>query len=333
MMSDAVLQRYSDVFWATMKDFSEFNLRVFPKCAVFCEWDLWLNTVIGDDPKQRRKTLEKWYDAMHAPLVTGCAKYMKAVASITGSPAMVYHAVYYSDANAVHASVPMFVEIDLPGKMSSGVSPEDKTQMWKTYKDLYHASCMALGRAIPTVPTSEDIAADIAKRRECKETLTPNTTLSHNLRDVIGKLLLLRGKNDAVAEGVAVKLSALNPAQIEALRVASMADPPDAACIMGLCTELGSEDYADGAQRETLRSLSQLLSMNSNIPTGMMKGIEEVAASLMKDVESGNVDINKLDIDAIGRRVLSGVSPTDIADFSNNIESLLPILSAGMGKK
>ena len=328
---ESMRARFEGVFWETMEEFCAFHRTAFPECAASKDWELWRINCVGEDVGRRRKALGTWADTMHSPLVKGCAKYAKAIQSLTGEPACVFHAVHYADAHALHESVPMLAELDLPTKVAS-LSAEQRGNMWKMLQNLYKVSCLATEHEIASVPTPEQIAADIARRKEAKEakesTGGAHGTVEANVREAVSKLLSLRG-HEAGVEAAASTLLALDREVVGELEAAAAATPPDAARLAAACVQLGEEPY-DDAQAGVLRNCLQMLSMRSTIPPTMMRGIEDVASSIMRDMQSGTMDLSSLDMDAIGRRVLSGVSPDDIADFSNQIDKLMPMLSANL---
>ena len=90
---------------------------------------------------------------------------------------------------------------------------------------------------------------------------------------------------------------------------------------------LGSEDL-DDEQWTLVEKILGLSSMEAAIPTNMMRGIEDVAAKLVQDIEAGKADLSNLDIEAIGQRVLSQVDTSDVSAFAANLDRILPALGS-----
>ena len=73
--------------------------------------------------------------------------------------------------------------------------------------------------------------------------------------------------------------------------------------------------------------------MKNAIPSNMMSGIERVASSLVRDINSGKMDFASLDVEKIGEQVLQGVGEGDVNDFANSLDKILPALqSMGGGR-
>lgn len=89
--------------------------------------------------------------------------------------------------------------------------------------------------------------------------------------------------------------------------------------------ELG-EDAPTGEQWELLDKAVGLATMQDAIPQPMMQGIESVANQLVKDLAAGKADLSNLNIEAIGKQVLSNVAPNEVSDFANNLDKILPAL-------
>lgn len=98
--------------------------------------------------------------------------------------------------------------------------------------------------------------------------------------------------------------------------------------------ELGNDEYSDESLAIAHR-IGSLCTMKNAIPTNMMSGIERVASSLVRDINSGKMDFASLDVERIGEQVLQGVGEGDVNDFANSLDKILPALQSmggGIGK-
>lgn len=331
-MKDIFAQRAVDSFWSLMHDFGAALKETFPDCEETKDWVLWSDNVIGTDPDKRLKGIETWYETMSTPLAKGCAKYAKAVQSITDAPTTVYHAVAYRDAEAAHATASVLKPLDFPGKMKT-LKGEERDVFWQYLSELNAHAYGALRRACPAVPTSDEIAKDIAKRRSqasasksLETTLTGSGNFEKSIEDGWKKLCASRGVA-AAFDGVVAKL--------EAFAIDGSATDLEARSRLVLdrfSDELGARPLTQDEWVQ-FESVHQLCTMHSAIPTEMMRGIESVANGLVEEVANGKASLETLDIEAIGQKVLSQVSSHDISSFASNLDKILPALGGQIPKK
>ena len=168
-MKDVFRQREVDSFFQLGRDFGASLREAFPDCAETQDWVLWMNNVIGDDPARRDEALASWCEGLSRPLAKGSAKYMKAVQSITGAPALVYHAVAYRDADAVHANGDLLRPLDFPTKLRQPCMDEQNRQIfWQYLNEMTGHAYRATRTTPPAVPTVAEIEANIERRRAQK---------------------------------------------------------------------------------------------------------------------------------------------------------------------
>ena len=123
-MKDIFSKKSQDSFFEVLQYFVESLEEMFPSDLEVKEWALWFRNVVVDDEKKRQEGVAKWVECMQTPLVKGSASYSKAIQSILGSPATVYHAIAYHDAKAADASSPMLQPLCLCDKLKSEVMDE-----------------------------------------------------------------------------------------------------------------------------------------------------------------------------------------------------------------
>ena len=106
-------------------------------------------------------------------LVKGCAKYARAVHSITSQPAMVHHALTYHDAHAVRATCPEFLQgIDRCSVLTT-MGNEKSMCFWKYIDEISRMSYEATGTELPRTPSREEIAQNIQQRKGGSATPAP----------------------------------------------------------------------------------------------------------------------------------------------------------------
>ena len=308
-MKNVFAERSKKAYWDLMVDFADSLRSTFPDCAETQDWCLYLKNVVVGDAKREADGLEKWCAGMRTPLKK--AKYAKAVQSITGEPATVYHAFAYRDMDAADASFEALQSLSLPDKVKS-MDAETRAVFWQ-YLDELNKHAM---RDPPTVPTSEAIAADIARRRGAGT----QPVLQHGLAEVWTQLCGCKPSRDTLAEVASSKLD-------ETRTVADACRARDPAGPERLAQEFPELTLPLSDERWSLLDKALgLACMENAIPKPMMGAIENVANQLVKDLTTGKTDFANLNLEAIGQQVLTNVSPEEMSSFANNLDKILPAL-------
>lgn len=266
-------------------------------------------------PDERKEEVRFWWQELNRPLVKGSAKYRTAVTSLLSQPATVYHALKYRDPQAMEEASEFFKAMGL-----TTCSTSLGTLLWEYLEELTDESYTALRETCPRVPTSKEIADDIASRKRGKT----------------------RGNEAVLGQGAYDMLCGMYTRHQET--------PPDhatfAASIRTLVDTHGlTSDRCKARDCETLlldefKALAPLTdddwsdftkvfalsTMETAIPGNMMKGIEDVASQLVQDITSGKASMSSLNVEDIGQRVLSGVSNKDMEAFTQNIDKILPAI-------
>ena len=350
-MQDVFQSREVAQFFELAHNFAGSLCAAFPGCQETKDWDLWLRNVVADDAAQRDKVMRQWKEGVLTPLKRGSAKYMKAVQSITGSPALVYHAMAYHDADAVHANDEMMRALDFPGKLAQPCMDERNRTIFWQYLEEMNAHCLRALRADPpAVPTVAELEENIERRRQQRGGAPPpeaasagrgaapaaagGGALQGGVVEVWNLLAGARGlplvRDPAEAARLAERAAAL---AAEAcgddggdVRAAAQRRAPEAeAAARRALPELG-EGPLDEEQWALLERVLGMAAMHGAIPGGMMRGIEDVASKLVRDIEAGRLSMEALDIEKIGEQVLGTVSTDDVSAFADRIDTILPAL-------
>lgn len=331
-MKDVFFPKRVNEFWSLMEDFVSSLEAKFPECETTKDWSLWYRNVISNDDAKRREYVVKWSDAMTSPLAKGCAKYAKAVNSITGNDPTVYHAFCYKDGNATNASCTQLKDLHLVDKLSDErMTDDDRAIFWEYLVELAKISFKATRKCAPSVPTPAEIDADIQKRKRIVNQLpgqiplpaANGKALGRGLKEIWNKLLELRGSTKPATENLEEKLAGV---EAEVISGCKNRDNVAFQKICAIFPELGEAPAEDGVWT-LLDQCFALATVSSAIPPHMMQGIEAAANNLVKGLADGSTDFSNLDISALGQQVLSGVSPGDVASFTENLDKIVPALS------
>ena len=342
-----VERRFLDQHCSTMVELLENLKSMFPDDETLTDYILYMkNAVVGDEAAMK-KGVEKWCTTMREPLKKGSAKYLKAVESLTGETATVYHAFSYRDSVAVYASTSSqtLLELGLDEKLLSGAfDASSKAVFWEYIDELNRTAYAGVGKnsdlaKVPVVPSREEIHADITKRKNASSSSLGNKeSLSQGVHESLSKIFKKRANGAAPPEPneLCKRVSNTSEGVLGDKTVRELCQARDesgfAAFVHGLdkdatwhCESIDSEEW------ETVNQCIGLSTMHSSIPPQMMRGIENVANKLAKDMMEGKTSLSDLNVDAIGQQVLSGLGSEDISDFANNMDKILPALGGMRG--
>lgn len=311
-MKNVFATRALKAYWDLMGDFADSLQTTFPECADTQDWCLYVKNVVIGDEARMSDGFDKWRAGISTPLKK--AKYAKAVQSITGRPATVYHALYYRDMESADTSFEALQSLSLPGKVK-GMEPEQRAIFWQ-YIDEFNRLAHEGHCDPPSVPSTDEIAADIARRRS-----TP--VLQHGLADVWAQLC----GNGCACDAAKLSKAAAEKADEEGETTGDLCrarDPGGLARLRAHFPEL-PEDFGDERWALLDKALG-LACMEDAIPAPMMRGIESVAQQLVQDLASGKTDPSSLNLEAIGQQVLTSVSPDEMSAFAGNLDKILPAL-------
>lgn len=327
-MNDVFSTKHADSFFERLGQFAGSIESVFPTCSETKDWNLWINNVIIPDEKERERAIKKWVETMNTPIAKGCAKYSKAVESILGSPCTVFHAIAYRDMPAAEKSTDWFGSLHLPTKVASMSAPE-QVIFWEYLEALNKHAFDSQRKTLPRVPTSDEISADIARRKSNKNSAA---TAHQGFVDMWRRLCVMRGATAPTdVSAVAAALEAVGKESFGGSETVADAckrhDPSGFRAVAKAFPylEANSSDPTD-EEWALLAHCFTMATMESAIPAPMMRGIESVANRLVMDMQNGTTDLASLNMENIGQEVLNGVSQSDMSAFANNIDKILPVI-------
>ena len=76
-----------------------------------------------------------------------------------------------------------------------------------------------------------------------------------------------------------------------------------------------------------IHKLNGFTAVDKNVPSNMMGRIENMANMIATDLASGKMDMNSMNLNDIGKQVLAGCSESDMQDFAQNMDKLIPALA------
>ena len=340
-MKKTKLKNYAmGTHFQVMTDFLASLVDTFPECEETKDVQIVLRNVVMHSDAEMQKSVEAWRDTMITPLKKGCAKYSKAIESITGKQAVVFHACAYRDVAAIDASSesPTLNRIDLKGKLESpAFTTEMKDTFWEYMDQLNRTAMEALGEALPNVPTREEIQEDIMHRKGKTNSPSGSTeTVLGGIVEGVTRLFALREEDvslppgDAIVSCIEAAGTVMDPSGTS-LTLQVKNKVPDSFCSMLKLIvpthELKNYSAATDEEWDMLNRIIGLVTMKSAIGDNMMSGIERMANKIVDDIAQGKTDMSSLNVESIGKEVLSSVSASDMTQFANNIDKLLPALS------
>lgn len=269
--------------------------------------------------------MKAWLDATCSVLTRQHAKYVRAVTSITGSPATVYHAIRYKDVSAIDACRNPLAPISF-SKSIKEMSPQDVELLWRYMFELSDIAIRWNQQDLPSVPTPADISKDIANRRnkstdKREERTNPPPlptqvrSLSQGVEDLWQQLCSARKVTVDLDDGLRDRIRECVRNNNEITSQVMNATFP----------ELGDSPFT-AEECGIVERMKNLVTMDDSIPSNMMRGIEAVANRLVKDLNNGTCDLATLDLEGIGQQVISKVSDSDMGTFAANIDKIIPAL-------
>jgi hypothetical protein len=276
--------------------------------------------------------LQSAYDALQAPVPRGHTKYDRAVLSITGVALNVYQLLEYRDVASVVALHSPLECLALTEKLPR-MEEEPRRLLWKYVHELCACCYRYFDATLPVVPSVSEISADIARRRNAPP---------YPVEEVVGRRRPLPLPATAPSPHHAATNVSLDDFWSELCTYRSVTDVPFdaaverrvrngiAACttseaVVTLLPELGDDPY-DMHAMGIVGRFSDMVVMTNAIPPAVMAGIERAASSLM----NGDGDVGELDVEAIGRQVLQGVSDADVGSFAQNLDQIVPALTKSL---
>ena len=313
---------------AVCGDLVESLCGTFPDCAELKQWCDALTAGLDADGDEGTEFLRRLASYLNTPVPHKMVKYDRAILSITGNPLNVYQLLMYKDIGPVSNVFPRVRGLEMDEKVKT-LSNDDLGMFWQFVHEAIQLVLRATQTIPPVVPTTQQIAEDIERRRRQRDQVNNASSSRSGM---------------SVAEGVDELWKELcHTRNVAPMPLSDALTGRIARLMSGKTTteemcrnfpELGNDEYSDESLAIAHR-IGSLSTMKNAIPTNMMSGIERVASSLVRDINSGKMDFASLDVEKIGEQVLQGVGEGDVNDFANSLDKILPALQSmggGIGK-
>ena len=282
--------------------------------------------------------VETWHSSMQTALHAS-VKYGKAIRSIQGREARCYHACDYKDFDALCLSIEALAAYR---KDYDAAGVEDKRAFWSFVTTINHAVQQSFGEEAVCAPSREQIQQDIDARKATRgASELPSATNAFKMT--------VHSHFEAKGCAVPSSLEAQSEEEWQAVcdrYVKAMSTPHDKSTFEELCKardplvfqqewpvldevrQLWKDDVP--VPDECWKCMGQMNSfaqVHGNIPTNMMKNIEDYAQKIALDITSGKMSLDSMNLDRMGQDVLSQCSTEDMEKLANNMSALLPSIA------
>lgn len=313
---------------AVAGDLIESLLSTFPNCSELARWCRIVSEGLECEGDSQMEFLRTLTTHLMTAVPRKMVKYDRAIHSITGSPLTVYQMIMYKDIAPLSVIFPDLSGIDMDAKIKT-LSSEDAGMFWQFLHEAMQFTLRCTQVVPPTIPTKEEIAADIERRRRQRDMVQqqPTSSITRANEEQDGGMSLVHGLDDLWKELCLTRnvtpTTVCNEltTRISKHMTATVSDD----VLHKEFPELGPGAYSEESIA-LVRRIGSLCTMKHAIPANMMNGIERVASSLVRDINSGRIDFASLDIERIGQEVLTGVGESDVGEFASNLERILPAL-------
>lgn len=311
------------------------------------------------------KLIEEWYRYLCTPIPQ--AKYACAVERLLGrldgeehSRCTMYHAFVYGDVEvALQGDNPIDHYINLKAKLEDpSFDQESRDAALKYIRALNDCVFGVKGFAVPHCPSRTELAEEIKAFREEKR--GGQIESQGRLSEAVGTALIslaaesepeggdaetieaIRSKNcarDWMEEwhaGMSRPLSdgsakTVYDACIDGDYAALLATSSDGGDLIDVLCVCALVNHADEEKRvrcqQIVSHLNVLTKVHTAVPGQVRTRIEDVAQKLACQIMKGELDMQSIDLNQIGRDVMEGCNSEDLSSLAEQIGSLLPILS------
>lgn len=336
-MSNIFVTKAREQFFEYATLWIEFMVETFPTCTETQDCKIFLTSVVKNSEAQMIEQLDSWFDSMQTPLNTRKTKYAKAIERITGTPAIIYHALAYKDTNALRENLDCDIVTRVKLIEKYETSTEDiKETILKFLDKITHAAYEAKRQKTPQVPTRADIQDNIKQRREKPEEAPSMTRAFQTHINAMCRQLNdpapLENADDAKIRSWMSRWNAVANATTEGSKNSTLCSQKDVRVLQRLSEAFSEIPGLADVEKVTesvwknIHQLNGFSAVTESIPTKMMGRIEDMASRLADDIVAGRTDMASVNLSDIGQQVLSGCDEEDMNKFAGNIDALLPAL-------
>jgi hypothetical protein len=338
-MKQAFKDKTRESFWSLSVDFGEALQKVFPDCPETNDMVLFTKNIVRGNESLEIENINNWFDSMRQPL-NKKVKYAKAVERLIGQPGNLYHACAYKDAAAIRLSATSqrLQRLNIEEKLSShNFKEEDKEAFWKYLQEMNRLAFEYADAQVPEVPTREAIQKNIMQRSAFDSGANTNTskgfvTALSTFNAARNMKSLYNYDNDEEMQKIYQTWSSLSKKKFGNKTLEQACNDRDACVLERLGNEFPELEInsteLDEQHWGLLSKIVSFCTISDAIPNKMMNTIENMASSLASEIASGKRDLNSLNLDDIGKQVLSQVNPEDVQHFANNVDRIIPAIAS-----
>ena len=268
-------------------------------------------------------------------------KYSRTVERIIDSPCCVYHALQYSDATILQKYPFSINGVKLPlyeVLTSQSLSTKECDTIWRIITELSSSSFDANDITVPKVPTRTELQQNIRQKKTgSHQSSTEQPSMAKAFQSQMQTLCETLGTEKCVLENASeeeireymTRWTQFASTQIEGLRCDAHCTQDNEIVLPTLNEQFPELKITTPVSTNvwmTLKQLNGFSTVGSTIPPKMMGRIEDMANKLANDIVNGKQNMESMNLQEIGKQVLAGCDESDMSNFANRIDELLPAL-------
>lgn len=325
-------------FMMILENFLESISESWPNCE---ECDNIVKTVLNMKQNNKEDEIIDFWSEMINKNLHKKVKYSKALERIlkeTGG-GIIYHICEYNDFESLEITLSDnedWKKLQLSEKYHS-LTDENKKILWKYVHELNIKCFEALGKNIPVVPTRKEIQMNIKSKKSITEDAPSMSKAFQNTLSTLCSDLQIPDISQNLSEdnlqSLVSRWATFSQDSIEGQKITVLCNQKNAIVIPTLVQIfdefkiLLDQEISENIWQSIIQ-LNGYATVGENIPVKMMGKIENLASKLADDIVNGRTDMSNLNLSDIGQQVLSQCDESDMNNFANNIENLLPALQS-----
>ena len=282
-----------------------------------------------DTNKPLKTDIDEWFLHMTTALNHKTIKYAKAIERILGEAGMNYHACEHRDSQGLPEN--------FAGKnlrvICNELSEADRVIFWKYIEQInktvfYLKSFVAL-----KAPSRQEIQDNIQQKKSTGQRSNDSSMFNafymtfQSLAEDCNSKMQCSANDDVGIRNLQERWNTMCTSNVNFVQMCNNQNVECLQIITNTFSDLEFTDVVSGSTWKSINKLNSFATVNQNIPANMMGRIENMASLLAGNISSGKMDMSGLNLNEIGKEVLSGCSEDEMQHFANNIDKILPALS------